>query len=175
MAVITNLIWRKYTNPWSVGIRFLILSMLVVSTWSRVWIGYWSLLLILLTLLWIWFNPRIFPDKKPNVWAMQAILGERIWLNRQDEFIPEHHFFIITGLQFIVFISFFICIGGAVFLSLWLTIFGLVLTCLMMCWFLDRMVWLYKDNKQQRENNRVRALQQQRKLKRKEQLAKATA
>lgn len=175
MSDIINLIWRKYTNPWSVGVRFFILSMLVISAWSRVWIEYWSMLLILFTLVWIWFNPRLFPIKSTNnVWTMQAILGERIWLNRHDEYIPAHHFFIITGLQLSVSISFLICVAGIIFLNLWLTIFGLVLTFFSMCWFLDRMVWLYKDDKQQREKNRIKMLQQQ-KLKCKKQLSKATA
>jgi len=164
MEVLTNIIWRKYTNPWSIWVRFFILPMLIISMWSRVWIGQWSLLLVLLTFIWIWFNPRLSASKKTkNIWAMQAILGERIWLNRKNKLIPEHHFFVITALQIIVLSSFIICVAGIIILNLWLTLFGLAMTYIGMCWFLDRMVWLYNDDKLQREKNRIKILRQQRK------------
>jgi len=163
MEVLTTIIWRKYTTPCSIWIRFLILPMLIISMWSRVWIEHWSLALILLTFIWIWFNPRILPKQKSkNLWAMQAILGERIWLNRHRQLIPEQHFFVITALQIMVIISFLTCIAGIVILNLSLTFFGLTITYICMCWFLDRMVWLYKDDKLQREKNKIKTLRRQR-------------
>ena len=176
MEVLTNIIWHKYTNPWSIWVRFFILPMLIISMWSRVWIGEWSLLLILFTFIWIWFNPRISPKKKvKNIWAMQAILGERIWLNRHNNFIPEHHFFVITALQIIVIISFLTCLAGIIILNPWLTFFGLTITYLGMCWFLDRMVWLYNDDKLKREKIKIKLLRQKKKKQQQRRLAKVTA
>ncbi|MFV2061597.1 MAG: DUF6653 family protein [Gammaproteobacteria bacterium] len=166
MEVLTNFIWRKYTNPWSIWVRFFILPMLIISMWSRIWFGQWSLLLLLFTLAWIWFNPRLTSTKKTkNIWAMQAVLGERLWLNRHSNLIPEHHFFVITALQIIVIISFLVCLAGIIILSPWITFFGLSMTYVGMCWFLDRMVWLYNDDKAQKEKVKIKLLRQQRKRK----------
>jgi len=171
MEGLTNLIWRKYTNPWSIWVRFFILPMLIVSMWSRVWLDQWSLILIVMTLAWIWFNPRIALSKKTkNVWAMQAILGERLWLDRQNNLIPEHHFFVITALQIIVIVSFLTCVVGIVLLNKWLTFFGLCFTYIGMCWFLDRMVWLYNDDKLSREKSKLKILELKRRRIRKQQV-----
>jgi len=166
MEVLTNIIWHKYTNPWSIWVRFFILPMLIISMWSRVWIGQWSLILVLITLAWIWFNPRLSPSKKTkNLWAIQAILGERLWLNRHKNYIPQHHFFVITALQIIVIVSFVTCLAGIIILSPWITFFGLSMTYVGMCWFLDRMVWLYNDDKLQKEKTRIKKLREKRKRK----------
>lgn len=163
MEVLTTIIWRKYTNPWSIWVRFLILPILIIAMWSRVWIEQWSLLLVLITIIWIWFNPRISPNKKPkSIWAIQAILGERIWLNRHDNLVPEHHYFVITALQIIVSVSFLTCVAGMIILSPCLTFFGLLMTYTGMCWFLDRMVWLYNDDKLEREKQKIKILKRKR-------------
>ncbi len=172
MEVLANIIWKKYTNPWSVWVRFIILPMLIMAVWSRVWIGEWSLVFILLTFIWIWFNPRIFPNKQASsFWTMQAILGERIWLNRKNIYVPEQHFFIIHALQLVVILSFLSCVVGVIILNIWLTLFGLALTCMSMCWFLDRMVWLYNDDKHHRDRRkRILQHQQQRRVQKKRHL-----
>jgi hypothetical protein len=176
MEVITNFIWKKYANPWSIWVRFFILPMLIISMWSRIWIEQWSLLLVLITLAWIYFNPRISPNKKTkNIWAIQAVLGERLWLNRHKYLIPEHHFFVITALQIIVIIGFVTCLVGILFLNVWLTFFGLSVTYICMCWFLDRMVWLYNDDKRLREENRIKLIRQQRKKQRQRLIQKMSA
>jgi hypothetical protein len=152
MEVLIDFIWKKYTNPCSVWVRFFIITLLILSIWSRIWIDEWSLVFIFTTCLWIFFNPRIFPVKFSNsIWTMQAILGERIWLNRKNGLIPANHYFIISGLQYIVMLSFLLSILGTILLSIKLTVFGLILTFVGMGWFLDRMVWLYNDDKRQRE------------------------
>ncbi len=175
MEVLTNLIWKKYANPWSVWVRFIILPLLIMAAWSRVWIAEWSLVLISLTIIWIWFNPRVFQNKQTdNLWTMQAILGERIWLNRKNIYVPEQHFFVIYALQLFVMLSFFSSVVGVIILNIWLTVMSLVLTCMSMCWFLDRMVWLYNDDKQMRDRNKLKLQQQQRRSTRKKHLSKVT-
>ncbi|WNN88974.1 hypothetical protein P0S91_22390 [Gloeocapsopsis dulcis] len=40
----------------------------------------------------MWLNPRIFPPPaSTNNWAAKAVLGERVWLNRDKIPVPEHY------------------------------------------------------------------------------------
>jgi len=142
----TDEVWERHANPWSVWTRYLALPVLVFSIWSRMWIGWWSLVPILLSVVWIWLNPRVF--KKPrstNNWASKAVLGERVWLNRKEIPIPEHHHPVINILNTISTAGTLICVWGLIKLSVWVTIFGVVLVVLGKSWFLDRMVWLYDE------------------------------
>ena len=41
----------------------------------------------------------------------------------------------------------FVCILGLVIQSFWMTIFGMAVLLLSKSWFLDRMVWIYKEMK----------------------------
>ncbi len=78
-------IWEKHANPWSVWTRFAALPVLVAAVWSQVWIGPWAWGLTVLAILWIWVNPRIF--RKPvstDNWASKTVLGERVWINRKQ-------------------------------------------------------------------------------------------
>jgi len=56
----TDEVWARHANPWSVRTRYLALPALIFSIWSRIWIGLWSLVPILLSIVWIWINPRVF-------------------------------------------------------------------------------------------------------------------
>ncbi|MGB2691241.1 MAG: DUF6653 family protein, partial [Thermodesulfobacteriota bacterium] len=40
-----------------------------------------------------------------------------------------------------------ICVYGLIVLSIWPTVFGIVVVFLGKTWFLDRMVWLYEEMK----------------------------
>ena len=80
----TDEVWSRYTNPWSVWTRFLTLGLIVLAVWYRNVLGalFWYLLVALA--IWIWLNPRVFP--KPSTtdrWSSKAVLGERVWLNRK--------------------------------------------------------------------------------------------
>jgi|GEM_PF-2315091 len=76
--------WLRHTNPWSAYSRFSMLPLLAISFWSRVWLGWWALVPIIIVLLWLWLNPRIFPRaKSTDNWASKAVLGERVWMNRK--------------------------------------------------------------------------------------------
>ena len=81
----------RHANPWSAFTRFTVLPLLALAIWSRVWVGPWAWLLILLTLIWNWLNPRLFsPPSSLDNWASRGVLGERIWLNRRNE-VRAHH------------------------------------------------------------------------------------
>ena len=84
--------WERHANPWSVG-RALRLSR---SLSSRFGVGFgsgpWAWGMTALAIFWIWLNPRMF--RKPvstNNWASKAVLGERVWLNRKEILVPNHH------------------------------------------------------------------------------------
>lgn len=140
--------WSRHANPWSVGTRFTVLPLLILSIWSRVWWGWFCLLLIAIALFWTWFNPRIFSKpKSTNNWASKGVFGERIWLNRDKIPVPQHHqrvpnllnLISATGLPFLVI--------GLVNLEIYPTLLGYILITLGKLWFIDRMIWLYQDMK----------------------------
>jgi hypothetical protein len=44
----TDDVWRRHANPWSVYTRFAAIPPLIMAIWSRTWIGLWCLLPIAL-------------------------------------------------------------------------------------------------------------------------------
>ncbi len=139
-------VWERHVNPWSVWTRYSCLPLLCLAVWSRVWIGWMCLIPIVMVCFWTWFNPRIF--KKPdsiNNWASKAVLGERIFLNQSKTEIPKHHLRALNVIKVITSIGFICAIYGLIALHVWLTVFGTVITMMGKTWFLDRMVWLYQD------------------------------
>ena len=92
-------VWARHANPWSVWTRYSTMPLLALSVWSRAWIGWWSLIPVAESLAWVYVNPRIF--NKPvttDCWTSKAVLGERVWLNRKDIPVPRHHYKIINLL-----------------------------------------------------------------------------
>ena len=140
--------WRRHANPWSVFTRTSALPLIVLAVWSRVWIGWWSLLFIALFLLWTWLNPRIFRQPKTtNHWASKGVFGERVWLNRKNVPVPERHRNFPNILSVASAVGTLFVVWGVIMLDLWPTIFGIVVVILSKYWFLDRMAWLYEDMK----------------------------
>jgi hypothetical protein len=149
VLLMSDATWLRHANPWSVWTRIITcLPLLTLAIWSRTWIGRWSILPILVALLWIWVNPGIFsePESTDN-WASQGVLGERIWMNRKVIPIPRHHvmaakiLIAISGLGILPFSY------GVWQFSIWPTLFGGLLMYVGKLWYFDRMVWLYKDMK----------------------------
>lgn len=140
--------WMRHANPWSVWTRNTALPLLILAVWSRVWLSEWALIPIIGAMLWIWLNPRIFSQpNSTNSWASKAVLGERVWLNRDQVPVPPHHHFVPHILSSIAAIGMLFVIWGLVFLQIWPTLLGTALIYLGKLWFLDRMVWLYQDMK----------------------------
>ncbi len=144
----TDEVWARHTNPWSVWTRYPCLPLLAVSIWSRVWIGNWAWLPVALSLIWIWLNPRVFskPATTEN-WASKSVLGERIWLNRSTTSIAAHHKPIIVATNVIAALGAIACIAGLITLHAWSVILGVTMTMIGKSWFLDRMVWLYEEQR----------------------------
>ncbi len=139
-------VWARHANPKSVWTRYAALPILVAAVWSRMWIGWWSLIPILATVLWIWLNPRVFPrPASTKNWASKAVLGERVWLNRMEVQIPEHHVRFIRVLNIVTGCGGLVLLNGLVVLDGTTTAVGSSVVVLGKSWFLDRMVWLYED------------------------------
>ncbi len=139
-------VWERHANPLSVWTRYPCLPLLALAIWSRVWIGWLSVVPIVLVCLWIWLNPRIFgKPKSTNNWASKAVLGERVMLKHAKSGIPSHHKRAIRLINIVTFAGFAAATYGLIVLNVHAAIFGTVVTILGKSWFLDRMVWLYHD------------------------------
>ena len=138
--------WKKHANPWSIWTRFATLPFLIIAVWSRVWIGWYSIIPIGILVFWLIINPTLF--KKPknfDNWWSRSVLGEKYWSNRKKNPVPKHHktpILILTILQ---------SIGGVLLMiGLWklnisLSIIGIITVYLTKMWFLDRMVWIFEE------------------------------
>jgi hypothetical protein len=139
--------WLQHANPWSVWSRFATLPFVVLSIWSRVWIGWYCLIPVSILILWIWINPTLFSKPKDySSWGAKAVLGERVLMNRKEAPIPESHSKVITILNVLQSVSGVILIYGLWRLNIELTLHGIAYVYLTKMWFLDRMVWLYESS-----------------------------
>lgn len=148
MMGMTDEVWARHASPWSVGTRFLMLPLLALAIWSRVWIGWWALLAVAVVLFLVWWNPRAFPPPATtDHWAAKGTFGERVFLNRKSVPIPAHHLRWGVALSWASAAGLPFFIWGLWALEVWPTLLGMVLIVLPKVWFVDRMVWLYEDMK----------------------------
>lgn len=146
-------VWRRHANPISVWSRILTgLPLLLTAIWSLHWIGIWAIALIILAVLWLWLNPRLFSaPRNTNNWASKVTLGERVWLNRKQVAIAAHHSTCAIFLSLTAGLGFVTAVTGAIFalpFPMWL---GASISWLGKMWFCDRMVWLFEDMKNHNE------------------------
>ena len=143
-------VWERHANKWSGWSRVASLPLIALAVWSRIYIGVWAVVPLVLALLWLWINPRLFPaPEDTDNWMTKGVFGERVWLNRQECPIPRHHIragFILNGLSGLAALPY---LYGLIWLSVWATVFGTITIMLTKLWFLDRMVWLYDDMRHQ--------------------------
>jgi hypothetical protein len=148
LMLMDEITWAKHANPYSVYTRFTTLPLLSLAIWSRLWFDAYAIIFLLLALLWIWLNPRLFSvPSKTNNWASMATFGERIYLNRQHENIPSHHLRFCRLLQGLSMLGIPLYIYGLYQFDITLTIFANCWLMVFKAWFVDRMVWLYQDMK----------------------------
>ena len=142
--------WMRHANPASVWTRFSALSLLAVAIWSRDWIGIWSLIPIALAVAWMFVNPLFFkPPRSTRNWASRTVLGERIWVDRDEVELPEQfrsrapsllaNVYSRIGLAFLAY--------GLVDLNLLATVAGLLITHGGKVWYLDRVSLLFAEMK----------------------------
>ena len=140
--------WMKHANPWSVWTRYSVLPLIILVFWSRVWIGWWAAAPIVISLAWMFLNP-VFVKKAKSTknWASKSVLGERVWLNRDKIDVPDRHKTLPKMLNGISSIGMLLSIWAIITLSIWPAILGVALAYIGKSWYLDRMVWLYEDMK----------------------------
>ena len=140
--------WMRHANQISVWTRFTVLPLLILAFWSRAWFGWWSLIPIALAFAWTFLNPIVFPrPKTTNNWASKGVLGERVWANRNNMPVPEHHRRAPNVLNAMAAVGMLLVIWGVIALSIWPTVTGAVVGVAFKVWYVDRMVWLYEDMK----------------------------
>ena len=142
--------WMRHANPVSVWTRFAVLPLLAASIWSRDWIGWWSLIPIVLSLVFMVVNPLLFPaPASTRNWASKCVFGERIWTDRNKLKVPVQ--FASTRVTNVTYL--FQTVGmavlayGLVVLDLLTVVSDIVILQCAKAWYLDRMVLLFDDMK----------------------------
>ena len=141
--------WMRHANPWSVGTRFAVLPMLALSIWSRDWIGWWSLILITLSVVFLMTNPLLFPPpRSTRNWASKGVFGERVYANRAEvEIPPQYQSRVPVVANAISAVGMGTLAYGLVVLNPLAVVAALVIQQTAKSWYIDRMVLLYEDMK----------------------------
>ena len=142
--------WMRHANPWSVWTRFAFLPLLAAAVWSREWLGWWCLIPVAATIVFMVVNPLLFREpRSTRNWASQGVLGERIYADRDTVRIPPQ--FRRTRVPTITYV---LQLLGAVCLAYGLVVAdavavaaGLLIVQGSKAWFIDRMVLLFEDMK----------------------------
>lgn len=140
-------VWERHAHPLSVWTRVITgLPVTLGAVWTIEPLGRGALVPIGLAVLWLWLNPRIFPvPSRRDSWASRVTLGERLWLDRRNRPIPEHHARVAIWLCLLTGLGFLAALAGA-WRHEWLWLApGAVASWTGKMWFCDRMVWLYED------------------------------
>ncbi|MGE4290748.1 MAG: DUF6653 family protein [Desulfovibrio sp.] len=139
-------VWDRHANPWSVYTRVPLLPLFALAIWSRVWIGWWAALPVLLLVFWTWLNPRLFPPPRSiENWASKGVLGERLWLNRKRVSVPGAHRRMAWGFTVLALLGTALLVWGLYALRPWPTLLGVTLAVCAKLLFVDRMARLFED------------------------------
>lgn len=142
----TDAVWQRHANPWSVWTRVPILPLLCLAIWARAWIGWWCLIPVAMLVAWTWINPRAFPPPaRTDSWASRAVLGERIWLDRARAPVPRRLAFQAQALALAGLAGMVPVAWGLWAFALPALLAGLALSIGAKLWFLHIMVRLYDD------------------------------
>jgi hypothetical protein len=145
--------WMRHASPVSVWTRFAVLPLLAAAVWSRDWIGWWSLVPVALSLVFMMVNPLLFPRPgSTRNWASRAVFGERIWVDRNKTEIPEQfaRSRVPTVTYAVQIVGLAVLVYGLVELRLLDVVTGLLIVQCAKAWYLDRMVLLFEDMKGRR-------------------------
>jgi hypothetical protein len=141
--------WMRHANPWSVGTRFAVLPLLALSVWSRDWVGWWSLIPVALSVVFLMVNPLLFPPpRSTRNWASKGVFGERVYSNRKSvEIPPQYRSPVPTIANALSAVGMFLLAYGLVVLDPVAVLAALFLQQTAKSWYIDRMVLLYDDMK----------------------------
>jgi len=138
--------WLRHANPWSVWTRVVFpMPLLMLAIWSRLWLGWYALVPLGLTILFIWLNPRMFGvPANFESWAARGVLGERVFL-RQGQNVDPQHRPLITWLPVISGLSVVPLVYGLWVYDLGFATLGAVTIVISKMWLVDRMAWIFDD------------------------------
>ncbi|MEZ5959389.1 MAG: DUF6653 family protein [Hyphomonadaceae bacterium] len=140
--------WRRHANQWSVYTRFLALPLAILAGWSRIWIGWWAALPLVLIIIWLAINPFVFkPIERPSNWIEKGILGERLWLQRED--MEARHRDMLRVLVFTGAFGLVTMIAGIAWLELTSAILGMTLVAIAQFWRIARYARIYDHTEAQ--------------------------
>jgi hypothetical protein len=141
--------WTRHANPWSVWTRFAVLPLIALAIWSRDWIGWWCLVPIVLSLVFMMVNPLLFPKPRTTRhWTSKSVFGERVWSERTTVPVPAQfttkpltvtYVFQAAGAALLAY--------GLVRLNVIDTVAGILILQVAKAWYLDRQVLLYEEMK----------------------------
>jgi hypothetical protein len=135
-------VWRRHANPWSVWTRFAAIPALILAIWSRTVLGWWALVPIAVVAVWLWLNPRVFAPVEPVSWAAKGIYGERMWLH-EPERIPEGDKSSLRLLAIPGLIGFALLVWGLYALKIVPTVAGAAIIVIGQLWRIDRLGRIY--------------------------------
>jgi len=141
--------WTRHANPVSVWTRFSALPLLALSVWSRDWIGWWCLVPVVLTVVFLMVNPLLFGEpRSTRNWASRGVFGERVWSERTSVATPAQFTTAVLNVTYgIQLIGAAVLAYGLVRLEVVDTVAGLVILQTAKAWFIDRQVLLFEDMK----------------------------
>ncbi|HKP28015.1 MAG TPA: DUF6653 family protein [Gemmatimonadales bacterium] len=135
-------VWRRHANPWSVWTRFAAIPAMILAIWSRVVLGWWALVPVVLVGVWLWLNPRVFAPVEPVSWAAKGIYGERMWVHEGDR-IPMRERALLRWLALSGSIGFGLLAWGLYTLRVWPTVAGSAIIVIGQLWRIDRLGRIY--------------------------------
>jgi hypothetical protein len=103
--------------------------MIIVSIWSRLWLDWYCLIPLAISIVWTYYNPRAFRKPKTTKgWCSKGVFGERVWIDRKKKPIPKHHATAAIVLSVISALGLPFLVYGVYYYEFWITILGLVIT-----------------------------------------------
>ena len=144
LAGMTDEVWRRHANPWSVADALCGDSGNDPGGVERVWIGWWALVPVIAVSIWLWLNPRVFPAiTEPHGWAAKGIFGEKLWLEEPST-VPAACRMVLRWLIVPGLCGTILLVWGLVELQIWPTVFGAALIVFAQLWRIDRLGRLYE-------------------------------
>jgi len=135
-------VWRRHANPWSVWTRFAAIPAMIIAIWSRSWLGWYALVPVAVVMVWLWLNPRVFSPVEPITWAARGIYGERMWVH-EPERIPESEKSALRLLAVPGLVGFALLVWGLFALKVGPTIAGAAIIVVGQLWRIDRLGRIY--------------------------------
>lgn len=131
LSKMSDVMWRRHANPWSVWTRLLSTPLIYLPFWNHSWKQG------LVVAIWFVINPFLFPEpKNKESWGARAIRGEARWAKQH----PQDTALAVQSVGTIA------ALGGLYAASrhrLALTVTSAVTVMLCNAWFLDHMAKTY--------------------------------